>query len=587
MIGVCAAFLKHPNLWLNTAVVCAFALSGCQSQSRAPATLDANPWVLETTDMSSGPDAILWNGVIGVRASRQGLISEQYDIAEYERSGEEKLKSVPTWFPPELTPPAAGPNYGQSLDIRTGTLYTHWNGFRQTWRLVPGAPQLLVGGEGDRVVDFRAKTVEDVDQDFVKRLDDYWADFWETDIEIEGDPEAQRAIRAMLYYLRTSINPGQNRSVAPMGLSSTTYFGHVFWDADIWVFPALMLMDPERAKSITNYRLALADQAHQNYLEWVRAGRPTATGTVKSGGNPRSDILPMKFPWESSVTGKETVPGPSKFQEHISGSVAFAIDQALALGLAPEEQANALLDGVGAYYIARSEQNKAGRYDLRGTMSPDEYHTGDNDLYTNILAERYGRRVMFNSSWSRPKDTISYLTYDNDGLRAYKQAAAVLAIYPLQDSQAEAQAELMLSRFAPKVIKNGPAMSESIHALVLARLGKTKEAYEYFTKSWKPFMTDPFLQFSEKRHRPITYFTTGAGGCLQSVLFGFAGLRVDDVAAKGAHWKIDLKDQKVLSCKPNLPPKWKSLKIRGLKVLGKRYTVSIIGDKAELIPEGE
>lgn len=586
MIGACAVFLKHPNLWPSASALCALALFSCQPESKVPVKA-AGPWVLETTDMSTGPDAILWNGVIGVRASRQGLISELYDINEYEQSGEEKLKSVPTWFPPELTPPAAGQNYGQSLDLRTGTLYTHWNGFRQTWRLVPGEPQLLVGGEGDRVVDFRAKSVKDVDQDFVKRLDDYWADFWETDIEIEGDPEAQRAIRAMLYYLRTSIDPGQNRSVAPMGLSSTTYFGHVFWDADIWVFPALMLLDPERARSLTNYRLALADQAHKNYLQWKSAGRPTATGKVKSGGNPRPNILPLKFPWESSVTGKETVPGPSKFQEHISGSVAFAVEQALALGLAPEEEARALIEGVGAYYVSRSEQIAPALFELRGTMSPDEYHTGDNDLYTNLLAERFGRKELFKNSWSRPKDEISYLTYDNDGLRAYKQAAAVLAIYPLQDSRAEEQAEVMMERFASKVIKNGPAMSESIHALILARLGKSDEAYEYFTKSWKPFMTDPFLQFSEKRHRPITYFTTGAGGCLQSVLFGFAGLRLDDVAVKGAQWEIELNDRKVLSCKPNLPSKWKSLKIRGLKVLGKRYTVSIVGDKAELIPEAK
>lgn len=577
--------LKLRSLWPSSFLGISLVLTGCQPQPK-PTVAPADPWVLETSDMTTGPDAILWNGVIGLRASRQGLISELYDIRQYEPKGEEKIKSVPTWFPPELTPPGARQNYHQSLNLKTGELFTRWDGFRQTWRLVPGQPQLLVGGEGDRLVDFREETVKDVDQAFVKDLNEYWERFWETDIVIEGDPEAQKAIRAMLFYLRTSINPGEDRSIAPVGLSGTTYFGHVFWDADVWVFPALMLLDPERARSITNYRLARVAQAHQNYLDWQKAGRPTGSAPLVRGVIPPPGIKPLKFPWESSLSGRETVPGPSRFQEHISGSVAHAIEQGLALGLVPKESGTKLLDGVGAYFLARSERIESGELALKGTMSPDEYHTGDNDLYTNLLAERYGKRIG-NFDWVRPRDKTSLLTYDQDGLRAYKQAAALLAVYPLQDSEAEAQWPLMMERFAGKVIKNGPAMSESIHSVILARGGKPEEAYEYFSKSWKPFMTDPFLQFSEKRHKPITYFTTGAGGCLQAVLFGFAGLRLDTSAIPGASWSLKLNEGKFLSCKPNLPPKWKRLEIRGLKVLGKTYTVRISGNKSELIPAKE
>ena len=84
------------------------------------------------------------------------------------------------------------------------------------------------------------------------------------DIEINGPIEDQQAIRSFLYYLRSSICPYYPNPVAPLGLSSSTYNGHVFWDADIWIFPALAFLDPDRASSISNYRIKMAKAAEQN-----------------------------------------------------------------------------------------------------------------------------------------------------------------------------------------------------------------------------------------------------------------------------------------------------------------------------------
>jgi protein-glucosylgalactosylhydroxylysine glucosidase len=39
-----------------------------------------------------------------------------------------------------------------------------------------------------------------------------------------------------------------------MGLSGTGYNGHIFWDMDLWMFPALLVMNPAMAKSLVNYR---------------------------------------------------------------------------------------------------------------------------------------------------------------------------------------------------------------------------------------------------------------------------------------------------------------------------------------------
>jgi trehalose/maltose hydrolase-like predicted phosphorylase len=52
------------------------------------------------------------------------------------------------------------------------------------------------------------------------------------------------------------------------------------------------------------------------------------------------------------------------------------------------------------------------------------------------------------------------------------------------------------------------------------------------------------------------YFSTGAGGILQSVLMGFGGL---DITPKG-----------IIQVKSVLPPQWKSLTIKGVVLKRKR-----------------
>jgi trehalose/maltose hydrolase-like predicted phosphorylase len=405
---------------------------------------------------------------------------------------------------------------------------------------------------------------------------------WETDVEIDGPVEDQQFVRSALFYLRGAIHPKGGMSISPMGLSSDIYFGHVFWDADIWVFPALALIDPEKAKAIPAYRLEKLGRASSSYIQWRMQGMPGPNGnagpvisTLKG-----EFVRGAKFPWESSISGAETVPGQSRFQDHITGSVAWSVKQAFSLGFVEEDKATKLLSLAQTFYLSRSKQQDGSR-EIHNTMSPDENHIGDNDLYTNLLAmwcENQGKWPA-KPTYKLPKDDKTFLTYDNDALRGYKQAAAVLSIYPLQYPPAEAQAKQMMERFADKVSKNGPAMTDSIHAIVWARLGEKDKAYAAWHDSWKPFVKPPFLLFSEKRNSSRTYFTTGAAGSLQGVVYGFAGIRIDDKKAPNAQWSIPLKNGKTLSIAPNLPKEWKRLTLKNLTILGKKYTFEIVGDK--------
>jgi trehalose/maltose hydrolase-like predicted phosphorylase len=392
-----------------------------------------------------------------------------------------------------------------------------------------------------------------------------WKERWKTDIEIDGPVEDQQAVRSMLFYLCMAANPEAPVSLPPLALSGTQYNGHVFWDADVWVFPSLAFVAPDLARAIPDYRIALADQARKNFEEWVKAGRPTASGKI---GPLNAVPKGLMYPWESSVSGKETVPGPSKWEHHITGSVLHGLQQASALGLAKPEVVDQLKREAAAFYLARSVSGPNGR-EIQATMSPDEHHTGDNDLYTNLLAE-----WLTGEKFKRPRDQTSLLTYDGDTIKGYKQAAAVLSIFPLQDPEAEKLAKTMMDRFGDKVIKNGPAMSDSVHAVIWSRLGETEKAYDAWTKSWKEFTKHPLFLFSEKRSNAVTYFVTGAGGSLQSVVYGFLGFRIDSSQSTAPGWSTRLMGERWLNVQPHLPKAWKSVRFKNFHVLGRSYTLT-------------
>ena len=69
-----------------------------------------------------------------------------------------------------------------------------------------------------------------------------WSDIWKSDIQISGDEQSQQDIHSMLYHLYSFTREGTSLSLSPMGISGLGYNGHVFWDADLWMFPALLVL---------------------------------------------------------------------------------------------------------------------------------------------------------------------------------------------------------------------------------------------------------------------------------------------------------------------------------------------------------
>ena len=396
-----------------------------------------------------------------------------------------------------------------------------------------------------------------------KHQADYQAQLLKSDIEIDGPQEDQQAIRSELYRLRTAFKGAKGDLMAPFGLTSPLYFGHKFWDMDLWIAPSLALIDPEVITAAANYRADHLAGARANFAKWKLEHKVTGPTHPSAA----------KIPWESSVTGEETVLGFGRDEDHIGMSALWGAKLASAVG--DFNRLPQLYEGVSEFLKVRRTKTERG-FEIKHTVSPDENFTGDNDLYTNILAQWVANKMTWEQGAEKyylPKDKVSFLTYDGDRLKGYKQAAAILSLFPLQFPAAEAEAHQLITRFGGKSTENGPAMSDSVEATIWARLGDKDRAYEAWQKSWDPFMKDPLLQFSEKRKSNRTYFYTGAAGNLSAVIYGFIGCRIDTKPLADASWKTPLKNGMWLSIKPNLPIGWRSVKFKGMNVLGKRYTV--------------
>lgn len=403
-------------------------------------------------------------------------------------------------------------------------------------------------------------------------------------IELEGPLTDQIALAGLSQIIGRSHQNGRRAMSGPFSTTRSKYSGRTFWDADVWMMPSLSLMQPDSARRFAAMRLSQATEARRLGSAYQKAGFPKleVEGRRRSRfpGPPKVEgIQPgslVRYPWEADASGREAGSTESVLQEHISGSVWLGLHKAAMLGLADKAEVEKVRRGVGAWYLARSESLGAAR-SIKGVMSPDESAIVDDDLYTNLLAQR-----VTGQPFKLPKDKTSLLNYQNDEVRGYKQHAGLLALFPLQSPVAEREAKTMLERFSGKTASDGPAMSLSLEALLWARNGEPEKAYDLWLNSWQNYCRTGI--FTERPKGGEEVFVTGAAGYLNSVMYGFAGLRLDDKPTPGALWQKQLKSGAYLSIRPNLPTKWKKLTLNKVQLDGVNYKLEIWKDRVLASP---
>lgn len=360
-----------------------------------------------------------------------------------------------------------------------------------------------------------------------------WAELWQSDILIEGDDEARRAVRFALFNLYSSVREGSRRSIAPMGLTSAGYNGHIFWDAETWMFPPLLVLHPELARQLLDYRADRLEAAKQRaYAHGYRGAM---------------------FPWESDHQGEESTPtfaltGP--LEHHITADVAIAAWQYYCVTHDREwlqRQGWPLLRECAAFWADRATKNDDGSYSIRNVVGADEYAVGVTDnAFTNGAARRAleaavkaaaicGERP--DPAWAAIAAGLRIERFPDGTTREHadyngeqiKQADANLLGWPLGIVTDRAALLRDLRYYESKIDPaHGPAMSHSAFAIQYARLGMADKAAEMFRRCYHHNLRPPFGVFAETATSDNPYFMTGAGGLLQAVLFGFGGLEITD-----------------------------------------------------------
>lgn len=379
-----------------------------------------------------------------------------------------------------------------------------------------------------------------------------WEDLWKNDIEIEGDDLAQRDVRMALYSLYSSIKEGMGLSIPPCGLSSDSWGAHIFWDAELWMYPALLVMNPGFAHSMLDFRYNTKKQCRKRAIQNGFEG--------------------IMFPWESDMEGNETCTVDYKIdmnEHHITADVGIAFWNYYLVTRDKkwlQEKGYPILKDIANFWVSRSVKGSDGKYHILNVIGPDEYHEDiDDNAFTNGAAKHCLQSALNaaellnetpNPKWREVANslviltaaeghTLQYKTYKGETI---KQADVNLLSYPLNIVNDPIQVSKDLEYYQNKIDANGPAMGQCVLATIYARQGNIEKSNKLFKKSYQLNLKPPFYVMAESPNNTNTTFCTGYGGMLQTILYGFGGLHITEDG--------------LIQKNPVLPKGWKSLVIK-------------------------
>ncbi|HAK12253.1 MAG TPA: glycosyl hydrolase family 65 [Chitinophagaceae bacterium] len=391
-----------------------------------------------------------------------------------------------------------------------------------------------------------------------------WDKLWESDIQIEGDAEAQQDVHSMLYHLYSFVREVNAFSPSPMGLSGLGYNGHVFWDTELWMYPSLLVLQPGMAKSMVEYRFKRLEAAKRNAFSKGYKG--------------------AMYPWESAETGVEETPvwalsGP--FEHHITACVGIAAWNYYCVTQDKQwlrEKGWPILQATADFWASRVERNGPGKYDINNVVAADEWAENvNNNAFTNAAAKanlQFATEaakllgVTADPDWAHVASNIPILKFADGVTREHamyngegiKQADVNLLAYPLKEVTDPKAIKKDLNYYETRVPNEGtPAMTQAVFSLLYARLGDADKAHHWFRDAYIPNINPPFRVIAETKGGTNPYFATGAGGIIQAMLMGFGGLEITP--------------QGITQLKSVLPAKWKSLKITGVGPEKKTFVV--------------
>ena len=407
-----------------------------------------------------------------------------------------------------------------------------------------------------------------------------WQELWRSDVVIEGDPRAQQVAHAQLYYLLASSAPDTAWATGPCGLT-LCYAGHVFWDSDSWMFPALLLLHPRRARSILAFRERTLEAARD------RARQRGYKGAM--------------FPWESDPqNGTDQTPYSahllSESENHVNSEVAIAQWQ-YYLATLDRNWLRAhgwpVIRAVARFWASRATYDAGRRrYDILHVTSVAESNADiPDDTFTNLGAAKaldiataaaaiVGERP--DPNWSRIARGL-YIPMAPRGQYHLAFAPSVtghgkdfgggpVALLFLPALDFTMSPALRKSDYVHAIRQDAASSVGEVSMGILPRVAAADEAgLAQQAAAWaKLFETGgtlkpPYDACTETASNEVGPFLTGSGSYLQSLIYGLTGLRIRQSGLVAAYPAA-------------LPPGWRSLTLRNIAFRGRRLTLRITPD---------
>ncbi|MEE6178504.1 glycoside hydrolase family 65 protein [Mycobacterium sp. 050134] len=234
----------------------------------------------------------------------------------------------------------------------------------------------------------------------------YLDSFWDSaDVEVDGDPESQQAVRFGLFHLLQASARAERRAIPAKGLTGTGYDGHAFWDTEGYVLPVLSYTAPHTVADALRWRASTLDLAKE------RAGELGLAGAA--------------FPWRT-IRGQECSAywpaGTAAW--HINADIVLAFERyRIVTGDdSLERDCLAVLVETARLWLSLGHHDRHGVWHLDGVTGPDEYTAVVRDnVFTNLMAAQNLRIAA--DACVRHHEEAETLGVTTEELAAWRDAA--------------------------------------------------------------------------------------------------------------------------------------------------------------------
>jgi trehalose/maltose hydrolase-like predicted phosphorylase len=437
------------------------------------------------------------------------------------------------------------------------------------------------GGLKGAVIDWAEEARKEGYESLLAKHQAAWHALWKSDILVEGDPKVQRVIHSDLFSLLENSTVNTGWGMGGCGLSPC-YLYHLFWDNDSWDFSVLVLLQPERAKSLEMFRYRTL---------------PGAEARARGRG-----YRGAMYPWESDPQkGIDVTPYVAiAFAEreiHVNADIAIAQWQYyLATGDTAwlRDYGYRVIRETAEFWASRATYNREkDRYEILHVTSPDEaYNDVPNDSFTNAVAQKALRAAVAaadvvgqapDPQWAEIAQKMyipfsvkeqRHLDFDETvphTKKTWMGSAISWLSYPPLDLAMNNEVRRNDFNFAVKSLSElTPDANDMVPVMLgieASELGDGAESYKWLKFSMGGFLKPPFNMRSETARNNAIYNLSISAGFLENFLFGFTGLRFTDQGLTPEY-------------APVLPPAWKSVTIKGVKLHGESFDFVLSRDEA-------